>query len=515
MTKRSLYLALFICFAFLFEIIAKDDADISKLRQTVKDTSYANYWERLDAISELGNIQNRASTEILINLLSDEEPPIREATVMALAKMRDKSLIKWFVERAFDRDQTHPKTKANAAWALRFIMADESIPYLRDAITHNDPTISMRVMETIAALTPKNDNCIELLIKQMSNSNPEVRIVAIKSLAIINPPNIFDVLVKKLNDTSPEVHAAIIEAIASTEKLDKSLSYLIKAITDPSPEVKIAALESLNKFEPAQALKSASELLNDKDWRVRASAITVLRQIRTKECLELLTNRLSKETERLRYDITCALKDIKHNLITPDDSEQTSTVAIPRFFEVPIYGVNIIFIIDFSGSMKTENKKEGKRRIDIAQEQLALALKNFTSRMKFNIIVMSTEAPRIKKRTLAPQILSATEPNKQKALEFVFDTWNKLEDIKRGRGDMYDALIEAFAEKEVDTIFLLSDGNPTYGEFIVPENILENIIEHNHYRKIMIHTILTGGKGAAERLMENIANLTNGLCIKK
>jgi Mg-chelatase subunit ChlD len=45
---------------------------------------------------------------------------------------------------------------------------------------------------------------------------------------------------------------------------------------------------------------------------------------------------------------------------------------------------------------------------------------------------------------------------------------------------------------DIDTIFFLSDGRPTVGEFVDPEDILREIRAANELRKIVIHTIAIG-----------------------
>lgn len=534
---------LLVCLSILFApnaFGAEEKEDLSKIRKTVKDTSYGNYWKRLDDINKLGKMQTKESTELLIELLTDKEPPIIEAVVMALAKMKDKPLIKWFVEQTIGPAQSNPAVKANACWALSFIKFEEATQPLVKALADNDPRVSIKVMEAMAPLAPANSYS-DVVAKKLSHSDAEVRYVAARTIAVMKSPKVFDTLVKKMNESNAEVRAALIAAIAVVEKPDKSLPRLVRALKDTAPEVKISAVESLFGIDEEQAIKLLPELINDRDWPVRASVIHALSKIRKKESVHPLITRLPKETGRLRYDIVQALKNLtgqslgydaknwetwykaneenievkKEPSRIADDPNQFATIAVSRFFEIPIFGENIVFIIDFSGSMKTEDKEAGKRRIDIARAQLAEALKKFTPKMKFNIILMSTEATKIKKRRVTPGLLPATDQNKQKGLDFVNEAWDKLEDIRRGRGDMYDALMEAFAEKEVDTVFIISDGNPTYGQFVVPENILQNLIRHNCFRKIMINTIVTGGNQTGERLMRNIAGQSGGVCLKK
>jgi HEAT repeat protein len=528
----SLILILLLLAPFLF---ASDQDDFA----TVKDTSYGNYWDRLDAIERLGKKETKEAVDALITLLDDKEAPIREAAVTALSKMRNKEMVKYLADKTLNVSKMPFNIKANACQVLGLINDDEILPYLVKALDDNNAAVVVKALEALKSFKASGA-CEESVVKKMEHSDPLVRIAAVRLLIKIKGNGITELLVKKLSDRSAEVRGALFEAIAAVSEPEKSLLHLIKALNDASPEVKIAALESLISESPDEALKYAVDLLDNKIWQVRASAVGVLLKIRRPECLNPLIARLSKEGGRLRYDIVKVLnnftgksfgydakkweswlsanKNIQiepEGLENPSKSDESETISVPRFFEIPVLGESVIFIIDFSGSMKAESGKTGKRRIDIAQEQLALVLSGFKLNMRFNIILMSTEALRLNKRMPFQSVLPATEQNKQKALSFVSDSWKILEDIKRGRGDMYDTITEAFKEKDIDTIFLLSDGKPTYGEFIEPDNILKNLSELNRYRKVMIHTINTGGKGAGAKLMDNIAELTNGMYMDK
>ena len=72
-------------------------------------------------------------------------------------------------------------------------------------------------------------------------------------------------------------------------------------------------------------------------------------------------------------------------------------------------------------------------------------------------------------------------------------------------------MIEAFSEPEVDTIFLLSDGKPTYGTYMYKENIIENIFKYNRFKKVVINTVVTGKKGTNRELMQKLADISNGI----
>jgi hypothetical protein len=62
-----------------------------------------------------------------------------------------------------------------------------------------------------------------------------------------------------------------------------------------------------------------------------------------------------------------------------------------------------------------------------------------------------------------------------------------------GGTNLYGAVQEAFNDKDVDTIFILSDGEPSVGDVIDPGAIRERVREWNEHRHIVINSIAVGG----------------------
>ena len=70
-----------------------------------------------------------------------------------------------------------------------------------------------------------------------------------------------------------------------------------------------------------------------------------------------------------------------------------------------------------------------------------------------------------------------------------------IEKIGAGGGtNLYDAVKLAFEDKDVDTIFILSDGEPTQGEETDPTVIREHVKSWNEHRGIVINTIQVAGQ---------------------
>ena len=66
----------------------------------------------------------------------------------------------------------------------------------------------------------------------------------------------------------------------------------------------------------------------------------------------------------------------------------------------------------------------------------------------------------------------------------------------RGSTNLYGGLMQAFEDPAVDTIYLLSDGAPSAGEVIDPDQIRRHVLRANALRKIQIHCISVGQRSA-------------------
>jgi uncharacterized protein with von Willebrand factor type A (vWA) domain len=90
--------------------------------------------------------------------------------------------------------------------------------------------------------------------------------------------------------------------------------------------------------------------------------------------------------------------------------------------------------------------------------------------------------------------------------------------LEAGKTNTYGALSTALGaagrgtkdknyECVVDTIFFLSDGRPTVGEYVDPQDVLREIRAANKLRKVVIHTIAIGEfqKDFMKRLAEETA----------
>jgi hypothetical protein len=81
----------------------------------------------------------------------------------------------------------------------------------------------------------------------------------------------------------------------------------------------------------------------------------------------------------------------------------------------------------------------------------------------------------------------------------------------RGGGDLLGGVLAALAQDDVDTVFLLSDGAPSLGDFVDGGRIRAAIRQRNRTRKCVIESIGFGASRAAERaFLEGVARDSGG-----
>ena len=83
-----------------------------------------------------------------------------------------------------------------------------------------------------------------------------------------------------------------------------------------------------------------------------------------------------------------------------------------------------------------------------------------------------------------------------------------VEAITTGSGtNVFDSLEATLKDRRVDTIYLLTDGNPTRGRFTAPAAILKEIGALNRVRGATIHCIAFG---AESKLLKDLAAQNGG-----
>lgn len=246
----------------------------------------------------------------------------------------------------------------------------------------------------------------------------------------------------------------------------------------------LTALELLNTYDEPAGLQEILGLLKVKDWRIKVSILQILRARKDPSILLALVETMDREDGRVLNDVLDTLQFLSGKKIGTDSvkwrkylagelpPEELEGKSVPLYFDIAVYSKKVVFVMDVSYSMSWGNRR------DLAEQNLTQTLNSLQGNVEFNVIFFGDKVHPWKSK-----LTKVSQVHIRQALQMM-----KEVPLKPGT-NTYDALTFALNLEEVDTIFFLSDGYPTFGPFRKPEEILKELARLNQHKKIRINTI--------------------------
>ncbi len=296
---------------------------------------------------------------------------------------------------------------------------------------------------------------------------------------------------------------------------------LVGMTKSEDPEMRNLAIQALGGTRDASYLPALLVALEDSNWSTRLAALEALEHMRSKDAISAIIARMAKEDGRIQNEFAntlwrltgqpfqsnaegwskwwanakdgfAFLSDDQLAKVRTGEEEwrlKQETHVKTEFFGIRIISHRVIFIIDVSGSMNEGLLNEyqglaGQSRIEVAKTELLKCVEGLDASAFFNIIIFSSGVDKWIDGSLA----AANQKNRDEA-----KAW--IEKIGANGGtNLYDSLKIAFEDKDVDTIFVMSDGEPNQGEVSDPVLIREHVKAWNEHRGIVINTIQVAGQ---------------------
>lgn len=359
-----------------------------------------------------------------------------------------------------------------------------------------EPAIAQALADALAG-TSRAEVVAWLGAEALDTRSPEILRACLEALAALKPP---EAAAKVLAIHGKAADVAVLhEATRALGGMGGpgARPALLSAAAHPDFRVRLAAAETLPGVTPAdeQALAAVRALLGDAEHGVRRAAVAACAAAMLEAAVPDIVGLLG-EDQRLRTRETARLALKK--LCGPDfgydasawrewlrtraggDADAARKITFAQYYGLSINSDRILFLVDVSGSMSWPWRKEPKR-IEVARKELVRVLREMPKGSLFNVILFSTKV-----RPWQEEEVSAEPRNVEAAI-----AWAERS-LKDPEGDTcaYDALERAFSRNpHFDTIFLLSDGQPSHGPFASPEGILACVKVWNRYRGAVIHTV--------------------------
>ncbi|MHC4390358.1 MAG: vWA domain-containing protein [Planctomycetota bacterium] len=498
----------------------------------------------LDGRARLKPLPDRALYEAAA--AADQQPTVRMAGVRGIGAYRDKESVTLLISMLVaPPDGATQAVNPNARQLNRTI---------RDQLMRGEPKVTVdtivelvlskpagrelwlkRELLPLCASTDELARHEEVVVKLTKERDAVVRATATASLETFPcGEEAQKRLIELIGDKDEGVAIAAIVAV-DTHAPEAGLKALLKVAKKKNSPRAPAALSALGAYpESKEAFKLLGKMLKGRTnpWPIKAAALSAFSRIRTKASIEVLLEAIEKLEGRLLQDATRALAklsglDLGMDVVAWKDwwkavhdsfelpppgakvkrsgGRGAATVSRnPTYYGQEIASKRLCFIVDLSGSMNATMKTaEGGEvtRMERAKTELLKVVGGLDKDAWFNLIFFG---PGFKpwKETLV------------KALPKVRDEAKVHITRAPGMGgtNIFDPLEAALLDRNVDTIYLLSDGSPGSGKFVRPEDIRREVKRLNASRRVNIHTIVFGMKSP---FMKGLAQDNGGNYIER
>lgn len=385
------------------------------------------------------------------------------------------------------------------------------------------------------------------LLEATSRLPREQRVKAVNALSQIATVETAPHFERLLRDVEPNVRIAALNA------LGRALApYVDETSGRPIEPEDVAVRDS--------ALKSMGGVLKrDKIWQVRSAAAENLARLHTKHSIPLLIAALKSELRRKQdpWAMDMRLHRLLEGLtgqkmlagqvnlwerfwrdngarfafaVADTASDQPAKGSrgdqYQKFFDLDLESDRLLFVLDFSGSMaekvtlqaKTTGASSGQEttKARLVIEELKKIVMALPDGAAFNVIVFGDDV-RVwrQQRDGKPQLVYIDDESRDDLLGSYLDNLRPA-----GATNLYGALAVAldftgrglhdkYYELGFDTVYIMSDGQPSWGEVIDTEEILAKVRQTNALRRLTLHTVTFGDQNEM-RFLKRLAEENGG-----
>jgi hypothetical protein len=283
---------------------------------------------------------------------------------------------------------------------------------------------------------------------------------------------------------------------------------------------RLLGLSLLLELGADAGIETAQQSLGHKSWELRSLAFRYLTRCRDVASIPLLIARYEREEGRLAAELDQALfvhtgtrcwkrSDwerwwSKHKtgfvLPHPDSVKgggSSSGGKTISYHDIPVVSSRMCFLVDRSGSMSAPIGTDKKfNRLAAAKEQLTRVVEALPATTWVNLIDYETG------------VHPMWDEVRKLDAEARKDMLNRVANLQLAGGtNIFEALEAAFKDPKVDTIYLLTDGQPSSGRLTNAEDIIDEVRRWNRTKQVVIHCI---GLGIDSDLLKRLAAMTGG-----
>ncbi|MBN1442116.1 MAG: HEAT repeat domain-containing protein [Planctomycetes bacterium] len=370
-------------------------------------------------------------------------------------------------------------------------------------IGNRSPEVAAAAVSALTKVGVGNatDAIARALERQQGSETLTFRIQSMDALATSGKDDAIDVVIRFARGRDPEMRSIAIGSLALAARHPRALNALLEGLKDEQPAVRSVALRAVSRVREKAMIGPLIDALESDDYSFQVKVLQLLVNL-TGQNMGLVPGDWRKW-----WDIA----EARFEFPKSDEKSFTSVRAYDLdYFGIEVSSKRLGFVVDISSSMTEmvkvrrrgersggasggttvaggkkggdeEIKGDRARKIDVLKKELTKVIRKLPPDTFINILTFDATY-----RAWQKQLQPLAGPGRARALKYV-------EDIKTGFGtNVFDTLEFALQDKRVDTIYLLTDGLPTRGRITNPDAIVEEIRKQNRLRAVTIHCIAFG-----------------------
>ncbi len=430
-------------------------------------------------------LNNEESMSLLLQVLGERNPHTRDILWEVLPRFTDKAARKKVeLELRLNRDNDH--VRQWCAELLGLYGDTTAGPTLKKALA--DPAIGVRRAAARSIGELAYEKASGSLKKCAANKDPYLKTNALEALARIDKVKYLPLVEKGLRDKSGEVRCGLLGAVVDLypQRVVEWSTHAIKEDTDWRP--RIQAVDNLAKIPTKVSIDWLIEAVADERPVVSQRAVATLQKFTEQNWT--LQKQWQLWWSDSREDFEFSKGDEKFK-VKKDNRYAT-------YNNIQVVSNHVAFLIDKSEQMD-ERLSSGKRKDAATLEELDGTLSRLGDGFVYNVYTYAGDYKPFAKK---PQKL--TDKSKKAALNFVKRQSNQ------GRKDIFQVLEKVMEDPDIDTIYLLSSGEPEIGLYVHWNRVARYVSDINRFQKVVIHSVAYSDVKWYRDQLEKIAQATGG-----
>ncbi|MFT4538196.1 MAG: hypothetical protein ACI841_002594 [Planctomycetota bacterium] len=498
---------------------------VEKLEQTAVDflTQHALSDDSRAATRALVRFASVAQDQLEEVLLKSEDERTQQLAVGGLVDVLAKRDTEESLELLLDHYRPPLSgSPERGALALGSFQSEDSTQTLLKKVARSKTPASVRAMIFSALALREGVKVSKALEKGLRDKDPIAVVATIDAMRMRRESGHTSKLESLLRSKAPSIRCAAMHSLTLLRYPSPDFKkQLDKALDGKDFALRLGVARAFGSKRDSDSARLLSSMIDDEHSTVRRDAIDRSLARRIGESIPHLIARMEQDGVRLRERAHAALLELSGvdhglqaerwkawwkaegaNFQMPDAASVRETLrarnerreAAPTHAESTFYGVRfatdrVIFVLDISGSMQEFGRLPRMKR------EVLAALDEIPDGASFNLIYFGSSVYPLGKGMVL------MSPNNRKAVRRSILSQQDL-----GGTNLHGGLRAAFADPNVETIVLLSDGEPTEGVTGF-NSILRDVRRWNDLRGVVVHTVAIGWDGS---LLQAISATTGG-----